>query len=209
MVSARSVPSKNLDLLAYEQLFSLSISELRQQCELAGLDDRSVDTKDELIALLYNSYNANDNYENQGIILQMDSVGSHRSSFHRGNMDNEILRTLEDLNQMIPFYGQGDLQSDKVVRDTMLNLPQETLDARDSFGNSLIMLACQSRAYDLVQILIGRGSDVNSENNDGATCLHFACYIDSLSVNVAQVCDYCGIFHQLFDFLFVYGLSLW
>jgi len=195
MFSAHSVPSTNLDLLAYEQLLSLSISELRQQCELAGLDDQSVDTKDELIALLYNSYNASDNFENQGIILQMDSGGPHRSSSHRENMDNEMLRTLEDLHQMIPFYGQGDMHSDKVVRDTMLNLPQEALDARDSFGNTLIMLACQNRAYDLVQILISRGSDVNSENNDGATCLHFACYIDSLSVNVAQASDNCGMFH--------------
>jgi len=50
MFSAHSVPTTNLDLLAYEQLLSLSISELRQQCELAGLDDQSVDTKDELIA---------------------------------------------------------------------------------------------------------------------------------------------------------------
>jgi ankyrin repeat protein len=195
MFSAQSVPGNNLELLSYEQLLSLSISELRQQCELAGLEDQLVDTKDELIALLYNSYNARDNFENQGIILQMDSGGPHRLPSHRENMDNEMLRTLEDLHQMIPFYGQGDLHSDKVVRDMMLNLPQEALDARDSFGNTLIMLACQSRAYDLVQILISRGSDVNSENNDGATCLHFACYIDSLSVNVAQASDNYGMFH--------------
>jgi len=186
MFAVHSFQNEQPELPSREKLLGLSPSELRQQCEFIGVDARSVDRKDELVAILYNFYHENRNLDDIGNPQVTELNGPRRSS-RKGSIDNEALRIVEDLQQMIIYYGQGDLQSDKAVRDTIRKLPREALEVRDMYGNTLLMLACRSRAHDLVQILISKGTDVNSENSDGATCLHFACYTDSLSVNMAQV----------------------
>ena len=169
-----------------EKLLGLSAKELRKQCELVGLDTRFVDRKENLAVMLYNYYHGT---ENEGDSLRLrDTFGSYHS-LHGGSIGDEVAQMVAALQQSIPFYGQGDVQTDNIVRDTIRKLPREVLEMRDIHGNTIIMLAFQSGAPDLVPMLISRGSDVNAKNNDGVTCLHFACSTDSLSINTARVCS--------------------
>ena len=47
---------------------------------------------------------------------------------------------------------------------------------KDSEGNSLLIVAAQHKAENVVHELIGLGVDVDTINAEGACALHFACY---------------------------------
>ena len=87
----------------------------------------------------------------------------------------------------MPFYGQGDEASDQVVHETIEKLTLDSLELPDSYGNNILMLACQYSAHDLVPLLIRKGCDVNARNNDGSCCLHYACYTETLSIEIVEV----------------------
>jgi len=53
-------------------------------------------------------------------------------------------------------------------------------------GNTLLMLACQAGAYDLLPVLLSKGCNVNTINAVGASCLHFACFTDTFSPDAAM-----------------------
>ena len=94
---------------------------------------------------------------------------------------------IEVVNECIPFYEGGETDTDQQVRETIGSLPQSALEVPDAYGNTMILIACQHGAYDLIPIFLDKGSNVNARNNDGATCLHFACYPDSLSIQTVEV----------------------
>ncbi|KAJ1425887.1 ankyrin repeat-containing domain protein, partial [Ochromonadaceae sp. CCMP2298] len=89
--------------------------------------------------------------------------------------------------QFIPYYGQGDPSNDAIVRSTLSSLSVEDIDSQDEYGNTLLLLACQYRCEDLVRIMLNKGADGNALNSSGACCLHFACYRESASINVAKI----------------------
>jgi ankyrin repeat protein len=91
------------------------------------------------------------------------------------------------LQQYIPYYGQGDPANDNIVRATLSSLSIEDIDSQDEYGNTLLLLACQYRCEDLVRIMLKKGSDSNAINSSGACCLHFACYSESFSYNIAKI----------------------
>jgi hypothetical protein len=91
------------------------------------------------------------------------------------------------LLQFIPYYGQGDPANDSIVRSTLSALSVEDIDSQDEYGNTLLLLACQYRCEDLVRIMLNKGADANAVNSSGACCLHFACYRESASINVAKI----------------------
>ena len=84
------------------------------------------------------------------------------------------------------FYGQGDTSNDSIVRSTLSDLPVEDIDRRDQYGNTLLLAACQYRCEALVRIMLNKGADPNSLNTSGASCLHFACYKESMSKSIAK-----------------------
>ena len=73
------------------------------------------------------------------------------------------------------------------MRETIEKLPLDALELPDNFGNSILILTCQYAAYDLVPLLIHKGCNVNTRNNDGACCLHFTCYAETLSIETVEV----------------------
>jgi len=109
------------------------------------------------------------------------------------------------LQEIIPFYGQGSSESDSIVRETIDKLPLDALEIPDRFGNTILLLACQYAAFDLVTLLIQKGCDVNSQNNDGACCLHFSCYTDTLSEDILEVHVY-QLCLLIFEFCIAYFL---
>lgn len=108
-----------------------------------------------------------------------------------GSYDNENDDDDENptqlLQQYIPYYGQGDPANDNIVRATLSSLSIQDIDSQDEYGNTLLLLACQYRCEDLVRIMLKKGSDSNAINSSGACCLHFACYSESFSYNIAKI----------------------
>lgn len=100
---------------------------------------------------------------------------------------SDDMEPVDVLLQFIPFYGQGDPANDSIVRSALSSLSIEDIDAKDEYGNTLLLLACQYRCEDLARIMINKGANPNAVNTAGASCLHFACYQDSSSLPIAKV----------------------
>ncbi|POM57451.1 Hypothetical protein PHPALM_38033 [Phytophthora palmivora] len=47
------------------------------------------------------------------------------------------------------------------------------VNSRDSFGNTLLSIACQNGLKRIVKLALRRGANINSQNNRGNTALHF------------------------------------
>lgn len=108
------------------------------------------------------------------------------SNFPLLNDENEQM--VEILFEIIPYYGQGDPSIDSIIKDTIQRLPIYCLERREqAAGNTLMMISCQAGAVDLVSMLLSKGSDFNAQNRYGETGLHFVCYNDSYSPEIAQV----------------------
>ena len=108
------------------------------------------------------------------------------SNFPLLNDENEQM--VEILFEIIPYYGQGDPSIDSIIKDTIQRLPIYCLERREQLaGNTLMMISCQAGAIDLVSMLLSKGSDFNAQNRHGETSLHFVCYNDSYSPDIAQV----------------------
>jgi hypothetical protein len=118
-----------------------------------------------------------------------DSYGVHTPQRHPMNsflvVDDDSAQMVNLLMGILPFYGRGDSHSDSVVIDTIQKLSPRALEMQDIDGNNLLILACQASAYDLLPLLLSKGCNVNARNKVGATCLHFACFVDTFSPDAA------------------------
>lgn len=209
-----------LKLLTREELFELPARELRKKCQMLGLDASRVVEKEDLVLLIHEFYKQQSNNgqlvamqgfrHHHGDRHSDTNTGMHYHSPQPSTMNKYQLQTftspinstnlpllndeneqmVEILFEIIPYYGQGDLSIDSIVKDTIQRLPLYCLESKDvSAGNSLMMLACQVGAIDLVSMLLSRGSDPNSQNRFGESCLHFVCYNDSYFPDIAKVRD--------------------
>lgn len=101
--------------------------------------------------------------------------------------DDEDMKPMDILFQFIPYYGHGNPVNDSTVRAALSNLSVSEIDYKDSYGNTLLLLVCQYRCEDLVRIILNKGGDPNASNHHGITGLHYSCYRDSLSMNIAKI----------------------
>ena len=90
------------------------------------------------------------------------------------------------LLQFIPYYGQGDPANDSTVRSALSVMSVEEIDSKDSYGNTLLLLACQYHAEDLAKIILNKGANPSALNSGGSSCLHFVCYKETSSYTVAK-----------------------
>eukprot|EP00814_Leptocylindrus_danicus_P018615 CAMPEP_0116026856 /NCGR_PEP_ID=MMETSP0321-20121206/14189_1 /TAXON_ID=163516 /ORGANISM="Leptocylindrus danicus var. danicus, Strain B650" /LENGTH=1348 /DNA_ID=CAMNT_0003499913 /DNA_START=1792 /DNA_END=5838 /DNA_ORIENTATION=- len=174
--SHSSLSSASSEFLTREELFELPAKELRARCQRVGLGTKHAIRKKDLVSLLYDYY--------------ANNVEKMVSSFPTQKMhddENEEEEMLDLLQEILPFFGQGDLSSDVIVRETIEKLPLDALEMPDRLGNTVLILACQYAAYDLIPLLIEKGCNVNAQNNDGACCLHFPCYSDTVSVETVEL----------------------
>mmetsp|Transcript_12635 Transcript_12635/g.25766 ORF Transcript_12635/g.25766 Transcript_12635/m.25766 type:complete len:1150 (-) Transcript_12635:39-3488(-) len=102
-------------------------------------------------------------------------------------IDEEDRQLLELLQEYFGFYGTGDEYSDQIVRETLDKLGPDVLNLPDEYGNTILLLATQYGAFDLVPKLLNKGVDVNIRNKDGACPLHFCCYTDTFAPDSAQL----------------------
>lgn len=118
-----------------------------------------------------------------------DSYGDHTPQRHLKNsiivVDDDSAQMIYLLMGILPFYGRGDSHSDSVVIDTIHKLSPRALEMQDVDGNTLLILTCQASAHDLLPILLSKGCNVNARNKVGATCLHFACFVDTFAPDAA------------------------
>ncbi|KAG5183711.1 ankyrin repeat-containing domain protein, partial [Tribonema minus] len=91
------------------------------------------------------------------------------------------------LFDFIPYYGAGDASVDGRVRAMVQAAGQEELCGIDHYGNTLLILAAQYKAGELMHAILAKDCiDVNAVNDAGACALHFACFSASLDVLVAR-----------------------
>lgn len=127
-------------------------------------------------------------------IKEHSKEGRGNKSENEGDLSDDAshssgsdVEPVDVLLQFIPYYGQGDPSNDSIVRSTLSALSVEDIDSQDEYGNTLLLLACQYRCEDLVRIMLNKGADANAVNSSGACCLHFACYRESASINIAKI----------------------
>ena len=140
------------------------------------MDTKHAIRKKDLVSLLYDYYANN--------VEQM--VSSLPMQKYQESEDEEE-EMLDLLQEILPFFGQGDISSDVIVRETIEKMPLDALELPDRLGNTVLILACQYAAYELIPLLIEKGCNVNAQNNDGACCLHFPCYSDKVEVETVEV----------------------
>lgn len=96
------------------------------------------------------------------------------------------LNLVEVIQQLLPYYGQGNSSNDSNLRAALSGLSIEDIDSKDLYGNTLLILACCYRCDDLVRIMLSKGADPSAVNNSGTCCLHFACHKESSSIAIAK-----------------------
>ena len=207
-----------MESLTREELFELPARKLRKKCKKLGLETSNVAEKEDLVLLIHEYYrykpSRKQSYQSDfdggagtGVVKGTISPNTTPTNFGMPSKSNLILpndeneQMIEVLFEILPYYGQGDLSIDNIVKDTIQRLPFYCLESRDKLaGNTILMLSCQIGAIDLVAMLLSKGADVNVQNGNGETCLHFVCYNDSFSPDIAKVSNtqyqYCHVIHS-------------
>lgn len=185
------------DFLTREELMELPAKELRGRCYRIGLDCSHALEKKELVHILHDHYRkvvhqsstaqCQNHQETASIQYYQKSSQSNKQDRQIVPHSDETVQMLELLEQVLPYFGQGDIAIDNTVKDTIDRLPYVCLESRNGEGNTLLMMCCQIAAIDLVPILLSKGSDPNALNNFGESCLHFTTYSESFCPEAAKV----------------------
>ncbi len=61
------------------------------------------------------------------------------------------------------------------------------VDAKDGYGNTLLIVATQYSNMEVVKVLLRLGANPSIQNEMGACALHFACYQNSYNVEIASL----------------------
>ena len=204
------------EILTREELFDLPARELRKKCKSFHINTSDVFEKLDLVSLLYDYYRKQSSENTLGRHTAEANMSSSRHGGNRGRMmarpsnntttstrielvnnDHDMMNSriapeseqmVEILQEIIPYFNQGDLNIDEIVKDTIERLPLDNLENRDKDGNSLLLICSHfSGACELIPLLISKGSDPNAQNTFGETCLHFTSYTDTYSPETAKV----------------------
>jgi len=82
--------------------------------------------------------------------------------------------TVQLLQNLLSYYNY-DPSAANLVQITLSSLPSASIDGRDEAGNTLLLLAVQYNAHDMVKPLIEKGASVNAVNRSGSAPIHYAC----------------------------------
>lgn len=189
------VDSESDEALTKEELFELPAKQLRLQCRRLGLDSSHAVEKEELVHVLHCYYkkkasrggvqvDGGEGGSTEYSYTISPSIPNNKSNPPTSFNDHSLVSTVQEI---IPYFGQGDVNIDEIVVDTIERMFPAALEARDQNGNTLLLLACQCNAQDLVPILLAKGSDPNATNNFGETALHFSVYTDSYSPETVKI----------------------
>ena len=90
------------------------------------------------------------------------------------------------LQSLFPYYSYDD-NTARLVQMTVPSVPRPDVDGRDDMGNTLLLLAIQYKAHDVMETLINMGADVNARNHAGSCCLHYACHYETFSEDTVRL----------------------
>jgi hypothetical protein len=90
------------------------------------------------------------------------------------------------LQSLFPYYSYDD-NTARLVKLTIPSVPGVDIDGRDEFGNTLLLLAVQYKAHDVMEQLVDLGADVNARNYSGSCCLHYACHYETFDENTVRM----------------------
>ena len=93
--------------------------------------------------------------------------------------------------------------------NTIDRLPSHALEKKDIDGNTLLLIACQTGAYDILPTLLEKGCSVNARNNLGASCLHYTCSVETFAPDVAMSLLQHGALAEVADLQFLSTPLLW
>jgi len=93
-----------------------------------------------------------------------------------GEEDAEAMRRNEGIDPESVFSQVRNGRTKRVEESLNAGFP---VDAEDGEGNSLLLLACQQVNKRIVEMLLIRGANVNHQNSQGNTALHFALAFDT------------------------------
>ena len=86
--------------------------------------------------------------------------------------------------ELIPYYDADNPDAVATLHDVVMNGVH--VDARDDFGNTLLMMATHHKKIQLVQWALQQGADINAINDAGVCALHIACHESSGSCAIAE-----------------------
>jgi hypothetical protein len=188
------------EFLTREELMELPAKVLRGRCHRVGLDCSKLVEKRDLVLNLHDyyrqvlirsspsRYNKNPHPQQEAFSVPQNQQLNPWNSSHGYNTSSDETDQMHDLlEQVLPYFGQGDDAIDATVKDTINRLPFHCLENRNAEGNTILMMCCQFCALELIPILLSKGSSPNALNQYGESCLHFTCYSDSFSLEAAQV----------------------
>ena len=108
--------------------------------------------------------------------LMMKEVTEHlANSEHTANL----------LFEMMPLCDSWDQVTEDKLVDAIGNEGFHA-NARDEFGNTLLLVASQYHLHSIINALLMANADVNAQNSMGVCALHLACYKDTMDVGL---CD--------------------
>jgi len=82
---------------------------------------------------------------------------------------------------------EEEFEEEEYLQEALRRLPSQYVDRQNEYGNSLLHLACANGCYNLAEILLENGANVNLLNQRGEGCLHFACHKTSLSIEIVHL----------------------
>ena len=100
-----------------------------------------------------------------------------------GASTNETVGLLQSL---FPYYSYDD-NTARLVQTTIPSVPRGDVDGTDALGNTLLLLATQYKAFDMVETLVNMGASVDARNAAGSSALHYACHYETFDENTVRL----------------------
>ncbi len=108
---------------------------------------------------------------NSNFVAPIDTGNSHLNSMSTQENETQI-NQLESFDRISRCIRHGNFSEfDYILNEADWKIPT---DFTDDVGNTLLMLCCQNGNKRMVKVCLRKGFDLNRQNCNGQTCLHYA-----------------------------------
>ena len=103
--------------------------------------------------------------------------------------DDEVEDATAFVFELIPFYTDNDPETAAQIVETLESVTAQgvSIDTRDSFGNTLLMMSVHHQKPPLVAWALSQGANIDAINFAGVCAMHIACHESSGSFELAQL----------------------
>ena len=104
-----------------------------------------------------------------GVLFTSDASGLHSRGRTKNSEEEEM--NVDMFSRMCRCIRHGNAaEFDLILNESEWQVP---IDYTDDVGNSLLMVCCQNGNKKMVKSLLRKGCEINKQNCNGHTCLHF------------------------------------